>query len=348
MSVLHIDVEFARHRILVGGDRLVARRDAFDLGGLQRVGVLLQEGVAEDAEGGRVRLQLLDDEIVVLASIDIGAVLAHLLASGAFVVAGQGRDLREPFAAHVHDQFDEGVARAGGRRRAEHLDPRGRERRVDFVPAAIGIGDKLAVLRDGLGEPQEKLRARDGEIRSRLGVGDDDAVMADRNLGDFRDAILGAGVDLALLDPARGAGDIRRAFAHAVAEQLQSAAGAGRFHHRGSEDTLLGQGLGDRRGERIDGRGADDMELLARRGRPRGQQGRHQAEREGRYASHAQRHSRLDRPLMGRRLLLLYCSIVTTRYGGSIYEPPPLLVLSSLAKGTSPGWRQTCTGRRSG
>ena len=36
----------------------------------------LEEGIAEDAEGGRIGGELLDDEIVVLAGIDIGAVFA--------------------------------------------------------------------------------------------------------------------------------------------------------------------------------------------------------------------------------------------------------------------------------
>ena len=45
---------------------------------LQLVGVLVEEGEAEDADRGRVGLQLLHDQIVVLAGLDIGAVLTDL------------------------------------------------------------------------------------------------------------------------------------------------------------------------------------------------------------------------------------------------------------------------------
>ena len=44
------------------------------------VGVLVEEGEAEDADRGRVGLELLHDQVVVLAGLDIGAVLADLAA----------------------------------------------------------------------------------------------------------------------------------------------------------------------------------------------------------------------------------------------------------------------------
>ena len=47
---------------------------------LNLVGVLLEEAVAEDAELARVRLELLHDEVVVLAGVDVATVLAQRVA----------------------------------------------------------------------------------------------------------------------------------------------------------------------------------------------------------------------------------------------------------------------------
>ena len=58
--------------------------------------------------------------------------------------------------------------------------------------------------------------------------------------------------------------------ADAGAEQLHAGAGAGRFDDRRSKPGLVRcELLGHRRRERIDGRGADDLDLLARRLRRR-------------------------------------------------------------------------------
>jgi hypothetical protein len=91
--------------------------------------------------------------------------------------------------------------------------------------------------------------ARYIEVRPGFRAGNDDAVMADRYLGDLGDAVLRAGLGLALLDLARGADQVGRRFADAFAEQLDSAAGAGRFHHRGLEHALLGERFGHRGGK---------------------------------------------------------------------------------------------------
>ena len=48
------------------------------------------------------------------------------------------------FAAAFHRQFGEGVARSGRRRRAENLDVRLRQRRIDVAPRFIRVGLEAA------------------------------------------------------------------------------------------------------------------------------------------------------------------------------------------------------------
>src|SRR5262245_53328209 len=147
MGVLHIDEEFTADRIGLVGDGVEGRFDALDLGALQLVGILFQVGIAEDAERRRVGFQLLDDQVVILAGFHIAAVLADRLASGLLGIALERLQLRVLVAALVHDQFDKRVARAGGRRRAQHFDLLVRERRVDLAPLLVRIVDDLAVDR---------------------------------------------------------------------------------------------------------------------------------------------------------------------------------------------------------
>src|SRR3546814_3641500 len=67
MRLLHVEVQGSRYGILARRDVLEGRRAAVDDAALQPVGVLVEEAEAEDAESIRVRLQLLHDEVVVLA-----------------------------------------------------------------------------------------------------------------------------------------------------------------------------------------------------------------------------------------------------------------------------------------
>ena len=106
-------------------------------------------------------------------------------------------------------------------------------------------------------------------------VGKRQAVEADLDLHDFGHAILGAILELALLDGARGIGEIGMVFAHAGAEQLEAAAGAGRFDHGGLHAGGLAELLGNGGGEGINGRGTDDADLVAGKGGRGGQ--RHKA-----------------------------------------------------------------------
>ena len=76
MGVLDVEEQRARDRVLAVGDVLEGRRHALDRAALQLVDVLVEEAEAEDAERRRVGLELLDDQIVVLAGVDVDAVLA--------------------------------------------------------------------------------------------------------------------------------------------------------------------------------------------------------------------------------------------------------------------------------
>ena len=98
-----------------------------------------------------------------------------------------------------------------------------------------------------------------------LGVREHDAVEADLHLDRGHAGGL-AGLELAVLDAARGIGDVGRVLADAFAEELDAAAGAGRFHDRGREAACLAEALGNRGGEGEDGRGADDANLVAGNG----------------------------------------------------------------------------------
>ena len=82
MRLLHIDVERAGAGILAGRDGLVAGFDTVDRHVLQRVLILFQEAVAEDADGVGVGTQLLDDQIVIFARVHIFAIFAHAGAGG--------------------------------------------------------------------------------------------------------------------------------------------------------------------------------------------------------------------------------------------------------------------------
>ncbi len=118
MLFLHVEVERAGDRIIAGSDVVERGLDTVDRCAVQLGGVLVEEGIAEDADSVRVGFQFLNDQVVVLTGFDESAVFTDCRAGLAFFFHrfdGFGAGL-------FHHQFDEGVARAGGRRRAENLD----------------------------------------------------------------------------------------------------------------------------------------------------------------------------------------------------------------------------------
>ena len=70
MGLFHIEEERPGNRIFAGGDGLKGRYLAFDGRTLDLVGVLIEEREAEDAEGLRIGLQFLDDQVVVFTGLD--------------------------------------------------------------------------------------------------------------------------------------------------------------------------------------------------------------------------------------------------------------------------------------
>ena len=270
MLAFRIDEKRTRDRIIAAGDIVEARLHAIHHRALQTVLVLLQEGITEHAKGGRGLGKRLDDGVVIFAGIDPALVLAQGVRNGLEPVAvglfhfGQtgitGRALG-------HAQFDEGVARAGRRRRAINLDRFIGEGRVDFRPVRIGIVLHGAVIVGGrnlLGQRREKLLGRDVHRGGGFHVGNDDAVITDRNFHHGTDAVFLAHLELAGLDAAGGVGEVRLAGADAGAEQLHAAARARGLNNRGRERRFGAELFGDRRGERIDRGRADDLNRLAR------------------------------------------------------------------------------------
>ena len=99
----------------------------------------------------------------------------------------------------------------------------------------LGLATSLPSLSGTcVGQRQEHLLHRELQGRAGLGLGDRQAVEADLDLDDVLDAVLLAVLELALLDGARGIGDVGMGLADAGAEQLHAAAGAGRFDDRAS------------------------------------------------------------------------------------------------------------------
>src|SRR5690606_26304191 len=97
------------------GDQLELGRYARDGRALYLVGVLVEEAEPEDPEGVAVGLELLDDQVVVLAGLDVAAVLANGLAGGLLRIRFEGLDGIEGFAADFQGEFHEGVTGAGSR-----------------------------------------------------------------------------------------------------------------------------------------------------------------------------------------------------------------------------------------
>ena len=159
----------------------------------------------------------------------------------------------------------------------------GRQRLVDVLPGRVRIGDqrgRIGRIRNGLGQRQIHVLARQLQRRAGLVLRQHDAVVADLDLDDVLDAVLRAGLQLGRLDAARGVGDVGELRADAIAEQLEAAAGAGALDLRGLELAGAAELLGDRGGERIHRGRTDDADGIARRLGVRG--GAHGADDGGR------------------------------------------------------------------
>src|SRR5262245_3620542 len=271
VPVLHVAEQRTRHRVLGARDVLEGGLHATDGAALDLVHVLFEEAVAEHAERVRIRDELLHDQIVVLARLDVGAVLANRQADRlvlGLVLLLERLQIGIGVAAALDHELVERVAGARRGRRPEHLDLHVRKRRIDILPGLVRVRDQAAA-RGGnlLREREEQLLERELVTRRLLAVRDHDAVVADLQLGDRVDPVRRALIELGLLDPAGGVGDVRVLHAHAGAEQLHAAAGARALDDRRLELAAAAELLGDRGRERVHGGGAHDPDLVPR---PRG------------------------------------------------------------------------------
>src|SRR6185436_19980415 len=77
VRLLHIDEERTRRGVLARRDGFKRGRDSINHRTLELVEIFLEEAVAEDSDRGWIGGQLLHDQVVVLAGLDVPAVLAH-------------------------------------------------------------------------------------------------------------------------------------------------------------------------------------------------------------------------------------------------------------------------------
>jgi hypothetical protein len=149
-------------------------------------------------------------------------------------------------------------------RNGEH-DRLVRERGVDLVPGLVRIVDELAVDRNLRGDRLVDEQRGQGEIGLRGGEAN---TMPSKPNWISRMSVTPLAVHrfaLAVLDLARGIGDVDGVLADAFAELLEATARATRTDDRGLELGERGaEFFGDDRGERQDGRRAGDLDGVTR------------------------------------------------------------------------------------
>jgi hypothetical protein len=106
---------------------------------------------------------------------------------------------------------------------------------VDFRPLLVRVGNELAIDDDFSGEREVEILRLELQVGI-AGVGcKDDAVVADLDFLDFRDASGLAGFNFTVLDRTRRVGDVDGFRADALAEFLQAARRTAGFDDRGLE-----------------------------------------------------------------------------------------------------------------
>ena len=119
MCVLYVEVKRTRNRIVTSRDGFEGRRNAFDFRTLKLVAILVEEGEAEDAKRIVVCFKLLNDQVVVLTSFNIGTVFTNAGANCfvlVFVAVFQSSNRREGIASFFEYQLGEGITGTGGPR----------------------------------------------------------------------------------------------------------------------------------------------------------------------------------------------------------------------------------------
>lgn len=263
MRLLDIDEQRARPRIAAVGDRSVRRRDALHRHRLDLVLVRIEIRKAKDAQACRVLVELRDDEVIILALLDIEGRTAQRGAHGfmlVLVAVLQRLHFGIGVTAAAQDQLLERVIGTAGRRRAEHRNRDSGQRRVDVFPRLGGVGLAIGV------RGQRLVHIFFGQLEAGAArrFAQRDAVDADLDFDDVLDAIGDAGVIFLLLDPARCVGDVGGVAADARTEALETATGAGAVDLRGLVARRFGEFFTDRGGKGIDGRRADRADIITR------------------------------------------------------------------------------------
>jgi len=267
---LHVEEERSRNRIRARRDVVEARLDAIHEASANAVTVLVEEAVAKDSERRRVCDELLYDEVVVFASLHVGAVLANRVTDplvGGLVRLLERFDLGEGLAASLQREFVERVAGSRSRGRTEDFDLDIRQRGVDVFPGDVRIGGE-STARGGnfAGQSEEDLLQREIDRTRFLRASDRNAVVSNLDLGDFQNPVFLAEFDFGGLDPPRCIGDIRGFHPRTRTEELEAAARPSAFDDRSLEGGRAPELFRDNGREGVDGRGSDDPDLVARRG----------------------------------------------------------------------------------
>jgi len=151
-----------------------------------------------------------------------------------------------------------------------------RQAAVDLLPGLVRVGGHLAVNGDLLGESEVDVLGLECPRRTASVCREDDAVVAEADFHDVLHAGFAAGLDLFVLDLARGVRNVDRLFAETLAELLQTSRGATRLDDRRLEVRVgLAELLSHDVGVRQNRRRAGNLDLVASRRRIDGREAAH-------------------------------------------------------------------------
>ena len=176
----------------------------------QRFGIVAVD-VHRQAVGAQVVAGLLGVVGLFLVIGAFGGSQVQVVGAGFLAACFQNLDV-EHFARAVLGARDEGEDVLRGKRG------------IHFVPRLVGVRNQRAVLHDIGRQRVEPLGRGKGEFGAVHLGGEDDAVIADADFHDFRDAVGVAQVDVRLRDARGGVGDVDGGFAQAFAQLLATRA----------------------------------------------------------------------------------------------------------------------------
>jgi len=213
---------------------------------------LLEVRVSENAGRAGVACQLAKNQLHVV-NISPPTILADCRA-GRLLLSGVERQLRQSgFAAGFHDELDKGITGAVAVGRANQVNGSSGQGRVDVLPIAVWIGKQAAFDWHEFCGRTPQLIECDVESCHLQGVRQDEAVVADPNLGNLPHPILDTGRSLGFRDGPGRVAYVRCLGAGPRTEQSESLGSARRADHWSGERAGLGKMLGDDSAERIHG-----------------------------------------------------------------------------------------------